>query len=103
MPLYIVECISTHKLYYAIRSEKKKTELNNIIKEKLADGTLENFAQRWAGEKVESVNEVTEEEFIKRFNRLNVSESNWDEGRKLKEATNVDANTPNMLDDEELL
>ena len=57
MPLYIVEATSSHKLYYLINSEQKRADIEHNVIEKIADGTLEDFAQKWEGEKHRSDNQ----------------------------------------------
>jgi hypothetical protein len=100
MPLYIVKATSSHTLYYAIRTERKRNELEAIVNEKIADGTLKDFAQKWEGEKIDHVTRVTDDKFISEFNKLNIGERSWSERQKLSEIQNIDTKTQVIEEDE---
>lgn len=104
MTIYIIDTTSTHKLYYAIDTDKKKSEVEAMVEEMINDGTIKDFAQKWAGEKVVSVVKVTEDKYVKAFDQLNLAQKTWTKRAKLNEVNRIDVSKVNddVLNEDEI-
>ena len=100
MILYIIEVTSSHKLYYALETDKKKSEIEKIAEELIKNGTLKDFAQKWQGEKVDHITKVSKEVYLSTFDKLNLAQKTWTDRAKLNEINYKDKPDDVLIEDE---
>lgn len=100
MARYIIECSSVHKLFYVVESTKKKAEIEQIVKEKLADGSLKDFAQKWMGESIENITKVTDKRYIVEFDKYNLAQKTWSNREKEEYVEDLDLDQVQTIEDE---
>lgn len=61
--IYMIEAHSVHASYYAVQSDNMPDY--DLLKERLQSGTLHELSQEWLGEDIESIVELSEQEFLK--------------------------------------
>jgi hypothetical protein len=100
--LWIIRTISSHELVYALSSDKSGKDLRRFIEDRLKSGDLDNFAQKWHGEKIESITESTEDKFLDTFDQYNIVQKSWAISSKLDQI-NGPVIKEMIIDDEDLL
>ena len=101
MILYIIEATSAHKLYYALETDKKKSEVEKMAEEMVNNGTIKDFAQKWQGEKVDHVTKVSKETYLHTFDKFNIGQKTWTDRAKLNEVNRKDK-PDDVLNEDEL-
>lgn len=61
--IFMIEARSVHSTWYAVQSDEMPDY--EVLKERLLSGTLHELSQAWLGDTIESITELTEEEFLK--------------------------------------
>ena len=102
MAIYIIEATSTHKLWYALETDQKKSEVEKHAEDLIKNGTLKDFAQKWQGEKVETVSRVSKEGYIKSFDTLNKKYKAWTSSKKLGEVNKIKEGDGTVLTEDDL-
>lgn len=61
--IYMIEARSVHSTWYAVHADEMPNY--ELLRERLQSGTLHELSQAWLGDTIESVVELTEEDFLK--------------------------------------
>lgn len=85
MPKYLIETTSTFKIRYVIGTDSSEgiseEEIKNIFLED--QDNIKEFSQKHLGEEVVSIAEITDTEYLERFDEDNDYLSEWSEYMKL--------------------
>ena len=90
MPLFWIETSSTHKIFYVVEADKEPSILE--IEKQIEHGLVNEAVQQWAGEKVESIREVTPEEYLQLFDKEHQGDPfvEWDDKTKMDQVTSLE-------------
>lgn len=72
MKLFVVDCVSSHRVTYVVRCEEESHALDMI-----ASGEAGEFSQEHLGELVSRVREIPEEEYLALFDKDNDYLKSW--------------------------
>jgi hypothetical protein len=65
--IYLVECISSHRMVYAIEAESKQAAIDTVE----FHDELEEMGQQWIGQTVLSAHPVDQAEYLVQFDEIN--------------------------------
>ena len=65
--IYLVECISSHRMVYAVEAESKQDAIDTIE----FNDQLEEMGQQWVGQTVLSAHPVDQAEYLAQFDDIN--------------------------------
>lgn len=82
MPKYLVETISMFRMRYVIEALEETHACDEVTMNN--DGTLHEFSQCHLDEIISSSREISDEEYLKLFDRDNDYLKNWDDARKFQ-------------------
>lgn len=85
MKLYIVDAISTFRNSYVIRCKDETHAADTVTCE-----DAESMSQEWLGESISRIREITEEEYLKIFDKDNAYLKDWTPEEKKRWIHTVD-------------
>jgi len=65
--IYLVECISSHRMVYAIEAESKQAAIDTVE----FQDELDEMGQQWIGQTVLSARSVDQAEYLEQFDEIN--------------------------------
>ena len=65
--IYLVECISSHRMVYAIEAESKQAAIDTVE----FHDQLDEMGQQWIGQTVLSAHPVDQAEYLNQFDEIN--------------------------------
>lgn len=96
---YIVKTKSTHVIQYAVETEEKDwKKIRQNVEDRISNGTIDDFAQKWMGEKIEKIVEVEEDAFVRAFDNANRHQKTWNISSKLDLINNIDVEVKEMIE-----
>jgi hypothetical protein len=77
MKLYMIDCVSSHRITYAIRCKNEE-----YIKDLVTSEYAREFSQEHLGEQIVRVREISDEEYLELFNKDNDYLASWSDDKK---------------------
>jgi len=65
--IYLIECISSHRMVYAIEAESKQDAIDTVE----FHDQLDEMGQQWIGQTVLSAHPVDQVEYLNQFDEIN--------------------------------
>lgn len=93
--LYLVETVSMFRIRYVVEAKEEEHAMDEVVC-KVPEKFME-FSQKHIDECISSAREITEEEYLKLFNKDNSYLSNWCNKQKLSFINKIDYRYEDIL------
>lgn len=93
MKLFIVDCVSSHRVSYVVRCKNEDHAADTVIMQE-----AQEFSQEHITEDITRIREITEEEYLKIFDKDNAYLKSWDDEQKKSLIHNVEYNDSDKYD-----
>jgi hypothetical protein len=87
--IYAVETISLFRHTYYVKAKEESHALDEVVC-RLSDENFIEGSQKYISEEIANVIELTEEEFLKLFDKENDYLQNWSNAKKLSWVNHID-------------
>jgi hypothetical protein len=92
--IYLIEAISTHRILYAIETDKNLDDPNVLADLANSLPAHSELRQTWSGEHIENISALTKDGFINKFDQLFPDVKDMSDEEKLLSVEDYDNWTP---------
>ena len=81
--IFLVECITQHRIVYAVEAESREHAADIVAIESSDSTNFQELGQQWLGETIVSARPVDEDTYLEEFDLINGYLESWPTEQKL--------------------